>query len=342
MSKSTVEANGQGQQQQAYSREQLHEWYNTMMLQRRFEERAAMMYGQQKIRGFCHLYIGQEGVSSGVQTAMRKDDYVITAYRDHGQALACGISPEAVMAELFGKRTGCVKGKGGSMHMFSTERNFLGGHGIVGQHIPLGAGIGFAIQYRQEDKVCVCLFGDGAIRQGAVHETFNMAMMWNLPVVFIVENNQYAMGTSVERSGYIQELYKFGQCHEMPAEPVDGMDVMAVYEATSEAIQAARDGNGPTLLETKTYRYRGHSISDPALYRTKDELEYYKDIDPILRLKSYILEHEMGTEEELKQVDTEAKERVKAAIQFADESPEPDPSELYEDVYVGDYPFIRE
>ncbi len=326
-----------------YSREQVEHWYYEMLLQRRFEERADQMYGQRKIQGFLHLYIGQEAISSGMEAAIRPDDYVITAYRDHGQALTRGISARAVMAELFGKETGCVKGKGGSMHMFSKEKHFYGGHGIVGGQIPLGAGLAFAAKYREEDRVCMTLMGDGAVRQGAFHEALNLAMLWKLPVVFIIENNNYAMGTSVDRTSNVTELYKLGWAYEMPSIQVNGMDVMAVYEGLQEPIERARKGEGPTLVEMKTYRYRGHSKSDPAKYRTKDELQEYKDVDPIVKLKHYILEQKLMTQEELDALDTKVKDEVKDAVEFADKSPQPDPKALYEDVYVQeDYPYITE
>lgn len=326
----------------AYPREQLLAWYEQMLLMRRFEERAGMEYGKAKIEGFCHLYIGQEAVAAGFESAMRPDDYLITAYRDHANALARGIPPEAVMAELFGKRDGIVKGKGGSMHMFSKAHGMYGGHGIVGAQIPLGAGLAFAAQYKGDDKVCVTMFGDGAARQGALHETFNMAMLWNLPVVFVVENNYYAMGTSVERTSNVTDLYKLGAAYEMPSEQVDGMDVMAVHAAASEAIEAAREGHGPTFLEVKTYRYKGHSMSDPAKYRTKDELNDYKDQDPIVKLQLYLLENEVVDQAWLDETDEAQKARVKAVVEFSENSPWPDPQELYEDVYVGDYPFMTE
>jgi pyruvate dehydrogenase E1 component alpha subunit len=324
----------------AYAPTQLLEWYRQMLLMRRFEERAALLYGQSKIDGFCHLYIGQEAVAAGIESAMRPDDYLITAYRDHGAALARGVTPEAVMAELFGKADGVVNGKGGSMHMFSKAHNLLGGHGIVGAQIPMGAGVAFAIRYRGEDKVCVCMFGDGAARQGALHEAFNMAMLWNLPVIFVCENNQYAMGTSVERTSNVTDIYKLGSAYEMPSEQVNGMDVMQVHEAMNDAIAAARAGQGPTFLEIRTYRYKGHSMSDPAKYRTKDELEQFKERDPILVLKHYLIENQVVDIADLDKMDEQIKEQVKAAQEFAENSPLPDPSELYTDVYIGDYPFL--
>lgn len=318
-------------------------WYEDMLLMRRFEERAGQLYGMQKIKGFCHLYIGQEAVVAGAITATRKEDPMITAYRDHAHALGKGVSAREVMAELFGKATGCSKGKGGSMHMFSKEHFFFGGHGIVGGQIPLGAGIAFAEKYRGTDNVCLCYMGDGAVRQGALHETFNMAMLWKLPVVFIIENNNYAMGTSVERTSNVTELYKLGLAYDMPSEPVNGMSVEAVHEATLKAVEHARAGNGPTLLEMNTYRYKGHSMSDPAKYRTKDEVEHYKSQDPIESVLVTIQKNNLATEKEIEAINQRVHEIVEDSVTFAEESPFPDPSELYNDVYVQkDYPFIRD
>ncbi|MFW5658974.1 MAG: pyruvate dehydrogenase (acetyl-transferring) E1 component subunit alpha [Bacteroidota bacterium] len=339
---SKSKSNSGDKKKSGYDKDTVLKWYEEMLLQRRFEERAGMLYGQSKIDGFCHLYIGQEAVSTGIEAAMRDDDYMITAYRDHGQALVRGISPDAVMAELMGREDGVVGGKGGSMHMFSKEHSMYGGHGIVGAQIPIGAGLAFAAKYRGEDKVCVTMFGDGAARQGALHETFNMAMLWNLPVVFVVENNKYAMGTSIERTSNVTDIYKLGQAYEMPSEQVDGMSVFEVYEAASEAINAAREGNGPTFLEIRTYRYKGHSMSDPAKYRTKDELNEYKDRDPIVQLKSYILDQELTSQDELDKIDDKVKARVKEAVEFAENSPVPDGKKLYENVYVDDYPFLKD
>jgi pyruvate dehydrogenase E1 component alpha subunit len=326
----------------AYGKEQLLKWYEEMLLMRRFEEKAGQLYGQQKIKGFCHLYIGQEAVGAGIESAIRPDDYVITAYRDHGQALARGIHPNEVMAELFGKVGGCSKGKGGSMHMFSKEKNFLGGHGIVGGQIPLGAGIAFGIKYRKEDKVCICLFGDGAARQGALHEAFNLAMMWKLPVIFICENNFYAMGTSVERSSNVTDIAKLGLAYDMPSEQVDGMDVFEVHEKVKAAADRCRRGDGPVFLEMRTYRYRGHSMSDPAKYRTKEELEKYKEQDPVIRLQHMLLDKKLMTEAELDTIDQRVKDVVQASVDFSEASPFPEPSEIYKDIYVGEYPFIIE
>jgi pyruvate dehydrogenase E1 component alpha subunit len=318
-------------------------WYESMQLQRRFEEKAGQLYGQQRIRGFCHLYIGQEACSSGSVSALEKDDKYITAYRDHGQPLALGTSPNAIMAELFGKVTGTTKGKGGSMHIFDKEVNFIGGHGIVGAQIPMGAGIGFAEQYKGTKNVCICMMGDGAVRQGAFHEAFNMAMNWKLPTIFVVENNGYAMGTSVERSSIVRELYTLAEAYDMPAEPVDAMDVEAVHEAVSRAAVRARNGDGPTFLEFKTYRFRGHSMSDPQKYRTKEEVADWKSRDPIAMVKDRILKNGMATEEELEAIDKAIKQTVADAVKFAEDSDYPDASEAFKDVYVDTgYPFLRE
>ena len=331
------------QKKPAYGKDLVMPWYEEMMLQRRFEEKASQMYMQQKIKGFCHLYIGQEAVSTGIEAAITKQDQVITAYRDHGMAIIRGITPNEVMAEMYGKVGGCSKGKGGSMHMFSKEHNMLGGHGIVGGQIPLGAGIAFANKYNKKDDICVCLFGDGAARQGSMHEAFNLAMLWKLPVIYIVENNGYAMGTSVERSTNVTELWKLGLSYEMPAWQVNGMDIFEVYEQMKKAVELVRTpDHGPVLLEVKTYRYKGHSMSDPGKYRTREELNEMKGKDPILELKSYILEHKYATEEDLKELDKKVKAVVEESVKFAEESPYPEPSDLYEDVYsVPGYPFIQ-
>lgn len=313
-----------------------------MLLTRRFEEKSAQMYGQNKIRGFCHLYIGQEAITAGMKSAMKDGDKVITAYRDHGHALAMGISPGAVMAELFGRVDGCSKGKGGSMHMFSKEHNFYGGHGIVGGQIPLGAGIALAEQYNGTDNVCFCFMGDGAVRQGALHEAFNMAMLWKLPVVFVCENNNYAMGTSVERTTNVTDISKIACSYEMPAEQVDGMSCEAVHEAMERTANAARKGEGPTFLELKTYRYRGHSMSDPAKYRTKEEVKAYKEVDPIEVIKRHVISKKWMTENDFEALEEEIEKEVLEAVEFADNSPFPDASELYQDVYMEDYPFIVE
>jgi len=318
-------------------------WYEQMLLMRRFEEKAAQLYGQQKIKGFCHLYIGQEAVVAGAMSALRQGDKHITAYRDHAHALACGISARAVMAELYGKATGCSKGKGGSMHMFSKEHNFFGGHGIVGGQIPLGAGIAMADQYNGNDSVTVCYMGDGAVRQGALHETFNMAMLWKLPVIFICENNGYAMGTSVQRTTNVMDIHKIGEAYEMPNAAVDGMQPETVHEAIAEAADRARKGQGPTFLEIRTYRFRGHSMSDPAKYRTKEEVEEYKQRDPLERVKATILKLKFASEAWFDEVEKKTEDIVNDAVEFSENSPFPEPEALYEDVYVqSDYPFIRE
>ena len=314
-----------------------------MLLMRKFEERAGQLYGMQKIKGFCHLYIGQEAVVAGAMTVLKPEDAMITAYRDHAHALAKGITANAVMAELFAKVTGCSKGKGGSMHMFSAEHRFFGGHGIVGGQIPLGAGIAFAEKYNGTKNVCVCYMGDGAVRQGALHEAFNMAMTWKLPVVYVIENNHYAMGTSVERSSNVTDLYKIGLSYDMPSEPVDGMSVEAVHLAMEKAVQHSRNGNGPYLLEIITYRYKGHSMSDPAKYRTKEEVESYKAKDPIEMVLKTIREKKFATDAQILEIDNRVKNTVEESVTFAEESPYPDPSELYKDVYVqDDYPYIVE
>lgn len=325
-----------------FSKEQYMEWFRSMQLMRRFEEKAGQLYGQQKIRGFCHLYIGQEACASGAVSALEKDDKWITAYRDHGHPLALGTDPGKVMAELFGKATGVSKGKGGSMHMFDKEVNFMGGHGIVGGQIPLGAGIGFAEQYKGTKNLCICYMGDGAVRQGALHEAFNMAMTMKMPVIFVVENNGYAMGTSVQRTSNVTELHTLAEAYDMPSEPVDAMKVEDVHNSVARAAERARKGDGPTFLEFRTYRYKGHSMSDPAKYRTKEELEEYKQQDPIEQVKQTIIKKKWATEDELKEIDKEIKEQVQKAVDFAEESPWPEASEAYTDNYVeNDYPFVN-
>lgn len=318
-------------------------WYEIMLLMRRFEEKAGQLYGMQKIRGFCHLYIGQEAVAAGTMTAIQDDDNIITAYRDHGLAIAKGISAKECMAELYGKATGCTKGKGGSMHFFSKEKRFFGGHGIVGGQIGLGAGIAFADQYNETDRVTLCFFGDGAARQGILHETFNMAMLWSLPVVFICENNKYAMGTSVERTSKTLEIAKLADAYDMPGDSVDGMSCEEVHKAIERAVKRAREKGGPTLLEINTYRYKGHSMSDPAKYRTKEELEEYKDRDPINVVLKTIMDNGWATEDEIEQINEKVKMEVQESVDFAEESPYPDVSEVYKDIYVeDDYPYITD
>ena len=318
-------------------------WFENMLLQRRFEEKAGQLYGQQKIKGFCHLYIGQEACSSGSVTALKEGDKWITAYRDHGQPLALGSDPGAVMAELMAKATGISKGKGGSMHMFDKERGFFGGHGFVGGQVPLGAGIAFAEKYNETENLCICMMGDGAVRQGAFHEALNMAMTWKLPVIFVIENNGYAMGTSVTRTSNVRELYTLGEAYDMPSAPVDAMNPENVHVAVEAAADRARRGDGPTLLEFRTYRYKGHSMSDPAKYRTKEEVQEYKDRDPIEFVRAKILDNKWASAEDLKAVDDKIKQDVLGYVKFAEESPYPDTSEAYKDVYVQeDYPFILE
>jgi len=317
-------------------------WYENMLLQRKFEEKAGQLYGRQKIKGFCHLYIGQEACSSGAFTALTKDDKWITAYRDHGHPIALGTPPKYIMAELFAKVTGVSRGKGGSMHMFDKERNFYGGHGIVGGQIPLGAGLAFAEKYKGTKNLCICYMGDGAVRQGALHETFNMAMLWKLPVIFVIENNGYAMGTSVQRTSNVTELYELGESYNMPSQAVDGMSVIEVHNAVSEAAEKVRAGEGPVLLEFRTYRYKGHSMSDPAKYRSKEEVEGYKQQDPIEQIKQIILKKKIATEEDLKSIADKIKEEVAEAVNFAEESPYPPIEEAFKHVYVQeDYPFVE-
>jgi len=325
----------------SFSKEQYLKWYEEMLLMRRFEERAGQLYGMQKIKGFCHLYIGQEAVVSGAMSVLQKDDNMITAYRDHSHALAKGTSARAVMAELFAKATGCSKGKGGSMHMFDAANRFFGGHGIVGGQIPLGAGIAFAEQYLGTKNVTVCYMGDGAVRQGALHEAFNMAMLWKLPVVFVIENNNYAMGTSVERTSNVTDLYTLGESYDMPSAPVDGMTVEEVHNAMDKAVDHARSGKGPYLLEINTYRYKGHSMSDPAKYRTKEEVENYKSQDPIEKVLKTITDKKYATTEQIEEINKRVTDIVEDSVKFAEESPYPTIDELYKDVYVqSDYPYI--
>lgn len=318
------------------------EWYEEMLFWRKFEDKASAAYIQQKIRGFLHLYNGQEAVLAGSVFAMEKNDRMITAYRNHVQPIALGVDPKRVMAELYGKSDGTSHGNGGSMHMFSKEHNFFGGHGIVGGQIPLGAGLAFADQYLETGAVTICYMGDGAVRQGSFHETMNLAMLWNLPVVFVVENNGYAMGTSVERTANHTDIYKLGLGYEMPCEPVDGMDPSEVYGAMQEAVDRAREGKGPTLLEMRTYRYKGHSMSDAQHYRTKDEVAEFQKRDPIGIVQKVILDKKYASEKELEAIDERVKERVKECMDFADQSPLPEAADLYKNVYVQqDYPFIK-
>ena len=313
-----------------------------MQLIRQFESKSEEMYKMAgKIRGFFHVYNGQEAIAAGCMTATNHEDPFITGYRDHGLALAKGMSPNAAMAELYGKATGCSKGKGGSMHLFDKANYFFGGHGIVGAQIGTGAGLAFAEQYRDSKNVVLCFFGDGAARQGMLHEVFNLAMLWKLPIVFICENNNYAMGTSIERTSNVVDIYKLADGYEMPADKIDGMTAEAVHEGVARAVKRAREGDGPTLLEMKTYRYRGHSVSDPQKYRTKDEVEEYKNQDPITKVTHTILNNKYATEAELKAIDDKISGIIDGCVKFAEDSPWPDDSEVLKDVYIDQsYPFI--
>ena len=318
------------------TKEELLGYYRDMLLIRRFEEKAGQMYGMGLIGGFCHLYIGQEAVVVGIQAAQQPQDTVITTYRDHGHMLACGMDANGVMAELMGRRSGYSKGKGGSMHMFSKEKNFYGGHGIVGANVPLGTGIAFAHKYRADNGVCATYFGDGALNQGQVGEAFNMAALWKLPVLYVIENNRYGMGTSVERASASVDLYKRGAPYGIPGEQVDGMSVVAVNAAAEKALAHIRSGRGPYILEMQTYRYRGHSMSDPAKYRSKEEVQKMRtEKDPIESLRKVIIDRKVMKEDALKEIDREVKAVVTASAEFAQNSPEPDPSELYTDVLVA-------
>lgn len=318
------------------------QWYKDMLFWRKFEDKLAALYIQQKIRGFLHLYNGQEAVLAGALHVMKENDKMITAYRNHVQPIGLGVDPRKVMAELLGKATGTSHGMGGSMHIFSPEHNFYGGHGIVGGQIPLGAGLAFADKYFERDGVTLTYFGDGAARQGSLHETFNMAANWKLPVVFICENNGYAMGTSVERTANHEDIWKLGLGYEMPGMPVDGMNPVKVAEAMYEAMERARKGEGPTLLEMKTYRYRGHSMSDAQKYRTKKEVEEYKKIDPIKQVLQVIEDKKYATAEEIKTWNEEVKNKVSECEKFAEESPFPELHTMYDVVYEQkDYPFLK-
>jgi pyruvate dehydrogenase E1 component alpha subunit len=327
-----------------FSKETYLYWYELMQLIRQFELMAEEKYKMEgKIRGFFHAYVGQEAIAAGCMTATRPEDLFITAYRDHGLAIAKGVSVNSCMAELYGKATGNAKGKGGSMHFFSKEFNFYGGHGIVGAQIGTGAGLAFAEAYRGTENVVLTFFGDGAARQGMLHEVFNMAMTWKLPVIFICENNNYAMGTSIARTSNITDIYKLADAYEMPADVVDGMQPETVHEAMSRAVKRAREKGGPTLLEIKTYRYKGHSISDPQKYRTKEEVEEYKAKDPITSILNTILENKLATEEEIRQINERVDQAVAESVKFAEESPWPNDDEVLKDVYVDqNYPFITD
>ena len=327
---------------QKFSKETYLYWYELMQLIRQFESKSEEMYKMAgKIRGFFHVYNGQEAIAAGCMTATNHEDPFITGYRDHGLALAKGMSPNAAMAELYGKATGCSKGKGGSMHLFDKENYFFGGHGIVGAQIGTGAGLAFAEQYRGSKNVVLCFFGDGAARQGMLHEVFNLAMLWKLPVVFICENNNYAMGTSIERTSNVIDIYKLADAYDMPSDKIDGMTPELVHEGVARAVKRARDGEGPTLLEMKTYRYKGHSVSDPQKYRSKDEVEEYKNQDPITKVTKTILDNKYATEADLKVIDEKINAIVEASVKFAEDSPWPDDSEVLKDVYIDqNYPFI--
>lgn len=327
----------------SYSKETYLQWYEIMLRVRRFEERALMAYSKQKIRGFCHVYIGQEAITAGLVSAIRPEDKVVTAYRQHGIALSRGLTSKSCMAELYGRKDGCVQGKGGSMHFFSKELNYFGGNGIVGAQIPIGTGIALAEKYRGTDNLAVCMFGDGAARQGALYESFNMAMTWKLPVLYIVENNGYAMGTSVSRTSNVTDLHSIGEAFDMPSKDIDGMSPESVHEGLKEAAEYIRSGKGPYFLEIKTYRYRGHSVSDPAKYRTKEELETYKAQDPVVLTEDKILSNKIASQAEIDEIKEKIKVEIDEATAFADASPLPDPSELYTHNYMQeDYPFIRD
>ena len=315
--------------------EDLKKHYHDMLLIRRFEEKAGQLYGMGLIGGFCHLYIGQEAVVVGLEAAASEGDKRVTSYRDHGHMLACGMNPDGVMAELTGRRGGYSKGKGGSMHMFSKEKHFYGGHGIVGAQVPIGAGLAFADKYKGNDSVTFAYFGDGAANQGQVYETFNMAALWQLPVIFVIENNQYAMGTAQTRSTSSPDIYTRGAAFGIPGQAVDGMNVLEVKAAGDTAVKHCRAGNGPYILEVKTYRYRGHSMSDPAKYRTREEVQKMREErDPIEYIRSLLLTGKHATEDDLKAIDKDIKKVVNASTEFAKESPEPDLSELWTDIYA--------
>ena len=333
MAKTGTSAKTKTMPRQVPDKKQLMAMYREMLAIRRFEEKAGQLYGMGLIGGFCHLYIGQEAVVIGMQHCLIEGDGNITSYRDHGHMIACGMDPKGVMAELTGREGGYSRGKGGSMHMFSTDKHFYGGHGIVGAQVPIGTGIAFAHKYKNTGNLSVVYFGDGSVNQGQVYESFNMASLWKLPVIYVIENNEYAMGTSVKRSHASTELFRRGEGFGIPGKQVNGMDVMEVWRAGQEAVEFVRGGNGPFLLEMKTYRYRGHSMSDPAKYRTKDEVtEYREQRDPITNLRAFMLGEKIASEDELEALDKEAKAIAAEAAEFAKESPEPDAAELWTDV----------
>ena len=326
-----------------FSKDTYVKWYKDMLLIRKFEEKTGQLYIQQKFGGFCHLYIGQEAIVVGTASACESGDKHMTAYRDHAHPIALGTDPRVLMAELYGRKTGCSKGKGGSMHFFDKSKNFMGGHGIVGAQIAMGAGVAFAEQYMGTKNVAFVSMGDGAVRQGALHETFNMAMMWKLPVIFIIENNNYAMGTSVQRTTNVTDLSKIGLSYDMPSKVVNGMRPEDVHNAIEEATKRARNEGGPTLLDIRTYRYKGHSMSDPQKYRSKDEVSDWIEQDPILHVLDIIKENKWLKDKEIEEINSWVKNEVAESVKFAEESPYPDPKELYEDVYIQkDYPYIKE
>ena len=335
----SVQKNSKGK----FSKETYIKWYKDMLLIRKFEEKTGQLYIQQKFGGFCHLYIGQEAIVVGTASACEPGDKHMTAYRDHGHPIALGTDPRVLMAELYGRKTGCSKGKGGSMHFFDKSKNFMGGHGIVGAQIAMGAGVGFAEKYKGTKNVAFVSMGDGAVRQGALHETFNMAMMWKLPVVFIIENNNYAMGTSVQRTTNVTDLSKIGLSYDMPSKVVNGMRPEDVHNSIEEAAKRARNDGGPTLLDIRTYRYKGHSMSDPQKYRTKDEVTEWIEQDPILHVLDTIKKNKWLTEKRIEEINDWVKKDVTESVKFAEDSPYPDAEELYEDVYLQkDYPYIKE
>ena len=326
-----------------FSKETYIKWYKDMLLIRKFEDKTGMLYIQQKFGGFCHLYIGQEAIVVGTASACRPGDKHMTAYRDHAHPIALGSDPRKLMAELYGRSTGCSKGKGGSMHFFDKEKNFMGGHGIVGAQIPMGTGVAFAEKYNKTDSVVFVSMGDGAVRQGALHETFNMAMNWKLPVIYIIENNNYAMGTSVERTTNVTDLSKIGLSYDMPSKSVNGMSPEAVHEAIEEAVARARRGDGPSLLDIRTYRYKGHSMSDPQKYRSKEEVAEWMEQDPIEHCLKMIKSNKWLNDKQIEEIDTWVKKEVDDSVEFAENSPYPDADELYEDVYMEpNYPYIIE
>ena len=330
-----------GENRSKFSKQDYLSWYKSMRFIRKFEEKVGQLYGQQKIKGFCHLYIGQEACIVGAVSALEKGDKYITAYRDHAHPISLGSDPKAIMAELYGKETGICKGKGGSMHMFDKKNNFFGGHGIVGGQVPLGAGIAFSEKYNKTGKLCICYMGDGAVRQGAFHETLNCAMLWKLPILFVIENNGYAMGTSVQRTSNVTDLSTLGESYDIPSVAVDAMLVEEVHCAVQDGARRARKGDGPTLLEFRTYRYKGHSMSDPAKYRAKEELVEYKERDPIGQVKAVLLRKNYASEKDFEQIDTRIKEQVAECVDFAENSSFPNPSQVFKDVYVEEnYPYI--